>query len=449
MIRKDLYESVHGTLRGEPLLQVQQLEKYFETRRESTSQITILPNFCKDNDMTNFISTLFPKLKDMSIYRGLLVELRPTYEMSLGDFQWMYPQISKRRGIINMPSGAGVESIKNRIRDLKEMTLQDFKTKTETSNEYLMSPFYNSVGIYECNSSSSEWGTTESSMAVGFDLSLDKFLIHFLYTLIENNANLNVVDFFKLLTTSRIEGQNLIQKVSEMVQGVMEYVLDVEEHDFDWVTDETYNYFYKTNHSYFFFNHAVNMLKMNKRPVAFQSSTLAGFTLYKNNITNKHDCHFVFPVDAGFLDEFHSVDDLSPSQKKRLENVFHWERHAIPFNTYLMKKCHTVASKEWKQLENTLQVLNEKFYRTYFNRLSTHNVYDFLHPKEIIALQPGDKNSHVRFPLHSNHLIMQLILDHYKDLSIHEIINPKYYDTRRQMLMLPKELAKLVLKHDA
>ena len=114
-----------------------------------------------------------------------------------------------------------------------------------------------------------------------------------------------------------------------------------------------------------------------------------------------------------------------------------------------MKKCHTVASKEWKQLENTLQVLNEKFYRTYFNRLSTHNVYDFLHPKEIIALQPGDKNSHVRFPLHSNHLIMQLILDHYKDLSIHEIINPKYYDTRRQMLMLPKELAKLVLKHDA
>ena len=84
-----------------------------------------------------------------------------------------------------------------------------------------MSPFYNSVGIYECNSSSSEWGTTESSMAVGFDLSLDKFLIHFLYTLIENNANLNVVDFFKLLTTSRIEGQNLIQKVCNLFRAAV------------------------------------------------------------------------------------------------------------------------------------------------------------------------------------------------------------------------------------
>ena len=55
MIRKDLYESVHGALRGEPLKHVQQLETYFETRRESTSQITILPNFCKDNDMTDFM----------------------------------------------------------------------------------------------------------------------------------------------------------------------------------------------------------------------------------------------------------------------------------------------------------------------------------------------------------------------------------------------------------
>ena len=65
MIRKDLYESVHGALRGENFKHVQQLEKYFETRRESTSQITILPNFCKDNDMTNFIATLFPRLKDL------------------------------------------------------------------------------------------------------------------------------------------------------------------------------------------------------------------------------------------------------------------------------------------------------------------------------------------------------------------------------------------------
>ena len=69
--------------------------------------------------MSNCMQTLFPKLKGLSVYRGLLVELRQTYEMSLGDFQWLYPQISKRRGIIKMPSVASVDNIKNRIRTSK------------------------------------------------------------------------------------------------------------------------------------------------------------------------------------------------------------------------------------------------------------------------------------------------------------------------------------------
>ena len=231
-----------------------------------------------------------------------------------------------------------------------------------------------------------------------------------------------------------------------MVQGVMEYVLDVEEHDFKWVTEQTYNYFYKTNHSYFFFNHGVNMLAMNKRPVAFQSSPLAGYTLFKNNITNQHPFHFVFPVDAGFCGEFYAHDALEDVQRERIQHAFYWQRHMIPFNTYLMQKTNAVMTKEWKDLENTLQVLHEKFYRTSFNRLSTHNVYDFLHPAEIIRLQPGSATAQVRFPLHSKHLILQLILDNYKDLWQYNIINPKFYDERRNMLLLPKNIATIVLK---
>lgn len=445
MICKELYENVHGPLKNENLKFVQQIEKYFETRRESTSQITILPNFCIDNDMTNFMHTIFPKTKAFNIYRGLLVELRPTYEVSLGDLQWLYPQISKKRGIINIPSTANIEGIKSRIRDIKEMTMADF-TKSQLNAEYMLSPFYNSVGIYECNSASSEWGTTQSSMAVGFDLSLDKFFIHFIYNLLDTNANMHISDFFKQLTTTRIEDQNLVQMVSDMVQGVMEYVLDQEEHDFEWVTEQTYNYFYKTNHCYFFFNHAVNMLSMNKRPVAFQSSTLAGYTLYKNNINNKHQYHFACPVDAGFKYEFYDHDSLDKDQQKRLLSSFHWQRQDIPFNTYLMQKTHSVSTSKWKVTENTLQILNEKFYRTFFNRISTHNVYNFLHPTDIIKLQPGGTQAEVRFPLHSQHLILKLILDNYKVLQDHQIINPKYYDSRRNMFVLPKKLASKVIK---
>lgn len=446
MICKEPYELVHGPLKGENLKHVQNLEKYFEARRDATSQVMILPNFCVDRDMTSLMHQLFPELRSINIFRGLIVELRPVYEVTLQDFQWLYPQVSKRRGIIEMPEQASIENVKTRIRDLKEMTIEDFKKPVET--EYQLSPFYNTVGIYECNSASSDWGTTESSMAVGFDLSLDKFLLRFLYTLIESSPNMNVMDFFKRLTTTRIEGQNLIQMVSEMVQGVMEYVLDQEEHDFRWITDQTYNYFYKTNHSFFFFNHAVNMLAMNKRPIAFQSSTLAGFTVYKNNITNKHPYHFMFPVDAGLQGDYHAYDDLSAQKRERLIQAFHWQRHVIPFNTYLMQKTNSVATREWKGLENKLQVLNEKFYRTYFNRLSTHNVYDFLHPKDIVKLQPGSKDAKVRFPLHSKHLVARLILDHYEDLAEHKIINSDYYDSRRNMLLLPKSLATIVLDKD-
>ena len=446
MIKKEPYESVHGELKNEHLKHVNDIEKYFKPRRETVSQITILPNFCIDRDMTNFMQTVFTELNGVNIYRGLLVELRPSYELSLSDFQWLYPQICKRRGIIKIAKDASLENIKNRIRDLKEMTIQDFLKKSETKNEYMLSPFYNSVGIFECNSASQDWGTTDSSLAVGFDLSLDKFVLHFLYALINNNPNINVADFFKLLTTSKIEGQSLIQMVSEMAQGVCEYVLNVEDHDLEWITDQTYNYFYKTNHSYFFFNHAVNMLAMNKRPVAFQSSTLAGFVLLNNNITNKHPCHFSFPTDSGFTGEFYSHSDLSDRQKDRLLQAFHWQRHVIPFNTYLMQKTNNILTSSWKQFETKYQVVNEKFYRTNFNRLSTHNVYDYLHPENIINLQPGSKDAGVRFPLHSKHLIVQLLLDNYKKFAEHGIINSSFYDSRRDMLLLPKGIAASILK---
>ena len=61
---------------------------------------------------------------------------------------------------------------------------------------------------------------------------------------------------------------------------------------------------------------------------------------------------------------------------------------------------------------------------------------------------PGSKDAKVRFPLHSKHLVARLILDHYEDLAEHKIINSDYYDSRRNMLLLPKSLATIVLDKD-
>ena len=123
MINTELYTLNHGSIQRKQQAYIDTLEAYFKPRRENVVGVTILPNFCIDKDMTNYIHHLYPDLKEFNIYRGLLVELRTNYKVSKGDVQWIYPQLCKQRGLCELPTTCNIDTVISRIKDMKEKTI--------------------------------------------------------------------------------------------------------------------------------------------------------------------------------------------------------------------------------------------------------------------------------------------------------------------------------------
>ena len=177
-----------------------------------------------------------------------------------------------------------------------------------------------------------------------------------------------------------------------------------------------------------------------------QTSMLAGLKVYKNLVNNQNKFKYVFPYDSGFR-EFHSWSDMNQAQKDRLEKNFCWYKHVIPFNTFLMAKMHAKDNDRQRRLETEMQVIPQNFYNVVFCKLSSHNVYKYLGAKEIVKLQPGDNQTMIHFPLSSKHVINTSLLNNYDKVKDWQIISSEYYDEKKNMIKLPRELANLLLSY--
>ncbi len=51
-VNAELYKHLHGAAATDKNEDIKALEKYFHTRRENVAQVTVMPNFCVDEDMT-------------------------------------------------------------------------------------------------------------------------------------------------------------------------------------------------------------------------------------------------------------------------------------------------------------------------------------------------------------------------------------------------------------
>ena len=446
MINTELYELAHGST-AEVLPYINKLEDYFKSRRENVVGITILSNFCVDNDMTNFIHKIYPETKDYKIYRGLLVELRANYKVSIGDMQFLYPQLCKQRGIVEIPTNTDKDTVIARIKDIKELNLNALKGRIENKQALMLSPLYNSLCVYETSDRDNEWGMVRKKYLVGYDLSCDKFLINFWKFCIEQQ-DLTISTLYSNFVTSKIEGSTVQNLINSQCQGILEYVLNQNESEMNYVSDISTNMILRNDQEYFVYNHCVNLLGLNNRPFTMQTSMLAGLKEYKAIVNNNNSYKYVFPYETGFKSDFHSWDNMNEEQKVRLETKFYWNKAAIPFNTYLMQKVHMHTNDKFRQVETILQVIPKGFYNVIFCRVSTHDVYEFLDAKHIVQLQPGDNTTEIYFPVSSKHIINSLLLDNYDKLHHFNIINEKYYDENRQMLKLPRKIAALVLSFE-
>tara|TARA_B100001093_G_scaffold518703_1_gene604538 strand:- start:328 stop:1683 length:1356 start_codon:yes stop_codon:yes gene_type:complete len=445
MINTELYTLNHGSIQRKQQAYIDTLEAYFKPRRENVVGVTILPNFCIDKDMTNYIHHLYPDLKEFNIYRGLLVELRTNYKVSKGDVQWIYPQLCKQRGLCELPTTCNIDTVISRIKDMKELKLDDLKNKIE-DKKFMLSPLYNNLTVYETTHRDSEWGTQVTKHILGYDISCDKFIIPF-WKVMLCSEEIHISDFYNKLATVKIEGNTTKNLINDSAKGVVEYITDKAEADLKFITDLTTNWFFRNDREYFFFNHGVNLLGLNRRPMALQTSMLAGLKMYKNIVTNAHPYKYVFPYDCGLTGEYHTYNQMTKDQQARLNKVFYWNKDIIPFNTYLMSKVNQINNAQWRAIETKLEVIPDNFFSIVFSRISTHNVYHYMEAKDIIKLQPGDNKTEIYFPLKSNHLITKLMIDNYEKLKHFNIIDPQYYDKQKQMLVLPRHISELILSY--
>ena len=447
-INAELYKQVYGTEATENNEHIKALEKYVYTRRENVQQVIIMPNFCPDDDMTYLMQQILKdKAKDLVVYRGLLVELRPNYRMCLTDLCFLYPQLCKLRGYVELPDHIHLDNIKQKIKQIQELDMDDL-INDRGSDEFQISCLYNSIGLYQSTHSSEEWGTSRVSNVLGYDLSCDKYLLHFLIHLLQQD--LNVAEFHKRLMTTKVGNseQTPIVLANDAAKGVVEFITGKDEDECGkWLTDCATNWLYKNSQNFFFFNNCINLLALNKKPCVLQTSQVAGVQLYKNVINNSHAFNFAWPTDTGFLQGYHSNDSLSTQQMQRIQNTFMWNRDKMPFNTSLMQKVNKTNTSEWKHVESTLQVIPDNFYRVLFCRLSTHMVYGRLDAKTLLSLIPGHKNTPVTFPMDKNHLVLDTIIKDYKRVKqFAKIINPEFYDEKKGSLKIPKALAKIILE---
>lgn len=439
---------------------VDKVRNYFYTRREFVAQITILPNFCVDSDMTYFMRKVLLAanvdnsiVNDLQIYRGMVCELRQNYPMSITDLIWLYPQICKNRGYVELNDTIDTQKIKDKIKSIEEISIDKLieAKQQDTSDTYALSPFYNSIGLYQTNSANQEWGTSTEKSLLGYDISCDKYLIHYLVDMLQIH-DLTIQQMHSKFLTTKIGNtqQSIRDMVNDSAKAIVEYVTGVDENECGkWITDYHFNWIFRNDSTYFFFNHSVNLLALNPRPTVLMTAMVAGVQLYANDANNHHPFNYAFPVDTGMIyNTYHKYEDLNADQKKRINTCFTWDRDKIPFNTYLMQQVQSSNTSEWKAHENTLQVVPSDFYRVIYCRLSTHNVYDRLSAESLINLMPGEEDTLIHFPLEHTHVILKTLINNYHQLHTHtKIINEEFYDQTTKRLQIPKRFGRLILRY--
>lgn len=450
MINTELYELAHGQISADQQAHIDTLNNYFKGKREHVVEILLLPNFSKDKDMTNFVHAAYPATKPFNIYRGLICELRQNYPISAGDIQFIYPQLLKQRGVVELPKDTTKETAIMRIKDVKEMQLMDVKSKIgkDEAQEMVMSPLYNNISIYETTYLDNEWGTNMKKYLLGYDLSCDKFVLNYWhYTIVENNNNAKISDVYNSLIQTKIQGDTVQKLVNELCKGLVEYITGHSENELNFINDFSTNTLIKKDKEFFVFNHGVNLMGMQHRPVMLETTKLAGLKIYKSLVNNAHPYNFVFPYDAGFTSQYHAWDRMNEMQRERLQKTFYWDKGKVPFNTYLLSKVNPTNTDKFRQVETKLQVMPSGFYNTVFSRISTHDVYQFLSAEDIIRLQPGDGNTKIEFPISSKHVISRVLLDQYEKFEHLDIFNPEYYNKQTKRLVLPRKVASLILNY--
>jgi len=443
MFNVKLLEQIYPTGFPEDIQRwIKDLTDHFEKQRTLVSCITLLPNFCIDTDVQRFLMSWKKEFENIPIYRGLIVEVRPSYEISLEDARWIYPQLYKHRGLVELPKSADLSAIRDRMSSIREADLIGDSKLSDVK----LSPVYNSIGIYCSQSTDSDFGMVENRSYVGYDLSMDEQVIPVWYTLLKDKCNAETI-YTKMFSARLIHDTTVKNMVQEMVTAFLELVTDAQTTSMEHVTDIWYNCFFSNKHCIFFFNHAMNLLGAASHPPMLNRSCASGYMLYKpKTVKNTQEYNFAWPIDTGFTGDYHNWDHMHETQQDRVKECFVWTRELTPFNTWLMKSVRSDKTSEWKAVENILQVVADRIITLSYARVSTHKHNSTMRASDILKIHPGEADECVAFPMEYTHEIIDLLVTHYAE--IHQQVNilrPEFYDEHANTILIPKGLAKSIV----
>ena len=373
------------------------LKALFEKQRQHVVSVRLLPNFSIDHDRS--------KAENTAIYRGLVVNVKDTYELSPEDKCWFHPEMGKGRSVFQ-----NVEPVKH----IQEQVLgQTEEVKAS------ISPFNSSVGEY--------YSQTEDTYGI---VTKNKYCIA--STGSENRAY--------PLWSSWCDSYTSMKKVYAQWKSMN--IADAVRDDRRSLTassskmtyNDTINNIYSDGKSLYVTNHALKCNSGDK--VLCEVSPTSGYVWM--SVAGKNRCNDFVPSDCGFADHFVNVHTLRQEHKARFYNDCSWLSDK-PFNTYVMRKP-LISMDTLSDAAN----MNKK--ERLFMKKMTCSSQPFETDYErntLLQLTPLEQKIHV--PFKQTNEIVKYLLDNYHEISeqypAFDLINPKYLKNKH--LELPREIVEL------
>lgn len=374
--------------------ELQPFEKLLE--KKSVLAVKLLANFGKDLEQS--------LSRGYDIYRGVVVELSGDYQLDESDKFWLHPQLFKTRALYKTSK----DDIKSQLK--KEFAISNFAS----SSAYYTTHFFDEIGGYR-----------EENYAI-IDTSNDEVAAGSLSHWV--TSKLKISDVYNEMYTVKVDGKTMQQHAKTEVSKIAKEMGDLQP-----LLSSSYNVLYRSNDSYFFYNHA---LKPDSEKVLVHVSPLMGYNMIDTN------GEIAVAADLMASDEYLDISKFKEEQRKRAYVSCSWKGKNI-INTFCLRK----PINNYKEFLGVGSVT----YRMESGYFSNSNISDKLDPKIVLFLTPEATlipddvvvHSHImkniiKLPA-TEEILTKLVKDNWKQLFSKKFISG-------DNLALPRELVKQIIE---
>ena len=364
-------------------------------KHKSVLSVKCLANFGKDLEQS--------LSRGYDIFKGVVIELSGDFELDESrDRFWFHPQLLKTRTLYKTNKA----DIKSRLK--KEFAISDFSS----SSGYYTTHYFDEIGGYK-----------EENFAI-IDTSNDKVasgsLNHWL------TSKLKISDVYNEMNSVKIDGKTMQQHATAEINKIASNMGNLEK-----LSSVKYNVLYRSNDSYFFYNHA---LKPVGKKALVHVSPLMGYNLVDTD-------EIALASDLMASNEYLDISKFKEEQRRRAYVSCSWKGKNI-INTFCLRK----PIDNYKEYLGSGSVT----YRMESGYFSNSNISDKLDPKIVLFLTPEatmipeevDVHSHVmrniiKLPA-TDEILQKIVKSHWRQL-----FSKKYISGEN--LALPRDLVKEII----